>query len=87
MSIYHTRRWTYLRRAVLIRDAYKCQIGGPRCRVVANAVDHIVEVWEGGDEWDPANLRAACVSCNSAKHMLSITRRKNELRRSQLRKW
>lgn len=50
------------RRAVLIRDEYRCQYCGSR----ADSIDHVVPRSRGGgDVWD--NLAAACQPCNSAK--------------------
>jgi 5-methylcytosine-specific restriction enzyme A len=57
--------WRRLRLAILDRDRWTCQIGGPRCTHTATTVDHIVARADGGDCWNPANLRAACRPCNS----------------------
>lgn len=64
------RHWTYheekLRKAVLRRDNYECQIRGPGCLLTANTVDHIhPKVW--GGRATPDNLRAACKPCNQSK--------------------
>jgi 5-methylcytosine-specific restriction protein A len=61
-----SRSWRRLRLLVLDRDRWACQIRGPACVGVATCVDHIVGRADGGDCWDPANLRAACRPCNSA---------------------
>lgn len=60
-----TRAWREARLAVLDRDGWRCQIQGPHCLGRANAVDHIVPRSEGGEVFDPANLRASCRPCNS----------------------
>jgi 5-methylcytosine-specific restriction endonuclease McrA len=61
---YSSRAWRAIRKAVLIRDGYRCRIGGPNCKGTATTVDHIVS-WQSGGAWfDPANLRAACGPCN-----------------------
>jgi 5-methylcytosine-specific restriction endonuclease McrA len=39
---------------------------GPRCTRFATTVDHIIPIADGGDMYDPTNLRAACHRCNSA---------------------
>jgi 5-methylcytosine-specific restriction endonuclease McrA len=53
---------TVSRRAVFIRDEYRCQYCGSR----ADSIDHVVPRSRGGrDVWD--NLAAACRPCNSAK--------------------
>ena len=50
------------RRAVLVRDEYRCQY----CGDSADSIDHVVPRSRGGsDEW--TNLAAACRTCNSSK--------------------
>ena len=58
-----TTRWRTLRAAILQRDRHTCQIAGPTCTVRADHVDHIVPREMGGTD-EPANLRAACRTCN-----------------------
>lgn len=58
--------WARVRKSVLERDGYICQIRGKRCRVTATAVDHIVPP-PLGPSFDPDNLRAACKACNSGR--------------------
>jgi 5-methylcytosine-specific restriction enzyme A len=60
-----TGAYRALRLAVLDRDRWLCQIGGPRCTKAATEVDHIVARADGGPVWDTTNLRAACRACNS----------------------
>lgn len=60
-----TKRWRNIRKVVLERDCYECQIRGPRCTGEATQVDHIVAAAFGGDD-DYGNLRAACRSCNAS---------------------
>jgi hypothetical protein len=64
---YKARAWEPIRRMVLQRDNYRCQIRGRRCLGSANEVDHIVPVIAGGALFDPANLRAACRPCNAGR--------------------
>jgi 5-methylcytosine-specific restriction endonuclease McrA len=61
----NTVAWRRLRLLVLARDRHVCQVRGPVCTRVATCVDHIVSRSDGGDMWNPANLRAACRPCNS----------------------
>lgn len=62
-SVTGTRRWRKVKALVLERDGYVCAYcGGP-----ATTVDHVKPVARGGAEYDPANLVAACESCNLAK--------------------
>jgi 5-methylcytosine-specific restriction endonuclease McrA len=58
--------WKRLRLFVLARDGGRCRIRGPRCKEWATEVDHVVARADGGDTWNPDNLRAACRPCNSA---------------------
>jgi len=61
----NTQRWKRLRKTILERDSYECQIKGRVCQGVATSVDHIVPAALGGDD-NPDNLRAACKPCNSS---------------------
>jgi 5-methylcytosine-specific restriction endonuclease McrA len=62
---YSTARWQRLRKAVLARYGYVCQIQGPRCRGVANTVHHILPSSQYPELfWNPENLEAACSPCN-----------------------
>jgi 5-methylcytosine-specific restriction endonuclease McrA len=63
-----TPQWRQVRLYVLARDRHICQIGGPRCTIVATTVDHIHPLSEGGAVYDPANLRAACAPCNNGRY-------------------
>ena len=56
-------RWNDLRSQVLKRDQDKCV----KCGKPAEEVDHIKEIWEGGPEFDLANLQSLCHDCHVAK--------------------
>lgn len=58
-------QWRKLRIEILTRDNYRCRIKGPHCQGVADQVDHIIPVEDGGPIFDPNNLRAACHVCNT----------------------
>lgn len=61
---YKTSRWQRVRKAALFRDGGWCQ----RCKEKPAAlVDHIIEIKDGGDMWDLANLQALCDSCHNIK--------------------
>jgi hypothetical protein len=62
--VYRHRAWATVRKQVLERDGYRCQISGPRCLTKANEVDHIVPFSQGGSKYDSVNLQAACKPCN-----------------------
>ena len=57
-------KWPTVRRSILERDGYLCQIQSDGCTRTANHVDHIVSPHIGGAWWDPNNLRASCGHCN-----------------------
>jgi 5-methylcytosine-specific restriction endonuclease McrA len=60
-----TTAWRKVRPVILSRDAYRCQIRGPKCTGRATQVDHIVPKSRGGSD-DPSNLQAACQPCNGS---------------------
>lgn len=70
--LYTSPGWRALRLRTLERDKYRCQIRMDGCLGRATAVDHIVELFEGGPALDPENVQAACKPCNSAKHMARL---------------
>lgn len=67
-----TTAWRKLRRLILDRDGHRCQLPVVRGMVVqpcgerATHVDHITPKSLGGQDV-PANLRAACASCNLSR--------------------
>jgi 5-methylcytosine-specific restriction enzyme A len=62
---YSTAAWQKLRKAVLARDGYVCQIGGLRCRGEATSVHHLIPSSQAPELfWEPTNLVAACGRCN-----------------------
>jgi HNH endonuclease len=77
---YNTQAWRRLRQAILIRDGHTCQVGGPRCEIVATTVHHILPSSQHPERfWDPTNLEAACAPCNAhggaVAHENSVNRR------------
>jgi len=66
--IYDHPAWRTVRKAVLERDSYTCRIATPGiCLGHATDVDHIVTLANGGQPYDPDNLRAACHPCNASR--------------------
>jgi hypothetical protein len=59
--------WQRLRKLILQRDNFVCQIHSHYCLGLATQVDHIDPPLEGGSFWDPTNLRAACKPCNARR--------------------
>ena len=55
------------RRAVLDRDHWRCQLRGPRCTRKATEADHIINVANGGAEFDLNNGQAVCKTCHGEK--------------------
>jgi hypothetical protein len=76
-KLYGSQRWERVRAMVLERDGYMCQVkASKKCRTTANVVDHIIRPEEGGEPYDPANLRASCRSCNMVRHNAAYFREK-----------
>ena len=61
-----TRKWAVLRKLVLRRAMYRCEIQLPGCSELATEVDHIISRMDGGSD-ELSNLRAACKPCNLRK--------------------
>jgi 5-methylcytosine-specific restriction endonuclease McrA len=69
--------WGVLRWLIIERDGHRCtNCDTPRSHFDHSAgkivgavleVDHIVEIQDGGQEFDPANLRTLCHRCHAAK--------------------
>lgn len=58
-----TRRWRAIRRRVLVRDGYRCQLRIESvCTGMATTVHHVKGRRVTGD--DPEHLVAACRPCN-----------------------
>ena len=73
-SLMHTNRWEWskLRKRVLIRDGYRCQLHIPGvCTGIAEEVDHIRPrgLPGGGHVDDLANLRSVCKPCHRGRGM------------------
>lgn len=79
-------RWKHVRRAVLARDGHHCRVALPGCKTFANEVDHIIDWQDGGPAFDPANLRAACKSCNVSQRNRRVAARARA-QRQQSRAW
>ena len=56
--------WRAMRKLILQRDGWQCQIRLAGCTHDATQVDHITPLDDGGARLDPLNLRAACTHCN-----------------------
>jgi 5-methylcytosine-specific restriction protein A len=78
-----SNEWQALRRLILGRDHYRCQINGPLCRHTATEVDHILSPLEGGDFWDTTNLRGSCKPCNAGRGGVLARRRSFTYRKTE----
>jgi 5-methylcytosine-specific restriction endonuclease McrA len=71
---YSSRSWSSIRKAVLLRDVYRCA----SCRRIVDGpdaqVDHMLPLSEGGTD-DLANLQTLCIGCHSRKTMGEIRRK------------
>lgn len=65
--------WGRLRRAVLDRDGWMCQLRGPHCTGRATEVDHI----GAHDDHSPTNLQAVCATCHRSKTGKQARARRN----------
>jgi 5-methylcytosine-specific restriction protein A len=84
--LYHSKAWRSTSKRVLERDGYRCQIRLPGCLGRATAADHIVELADGGELLDMANLQAACKPCNTAKRNTMVAARARRMS-TPLRRW
>lgn len=68
-KLYQSKEWRDLRQEVIIRDGFKCvECHAPiGVRPKDHAVDHIIEVKDGGAKLDKNNLQLLCVSCHNKK--------------------
>lgn len=66
----YSSRWQRYSRWFLSQPENQlCKIKGPRCKILAECVDHI-QAPKGKDDplfWDANNHQAACIPCNSWK--------------------
>jgi len=75
MSQYSSKgtAWEKVRKQVLERDGYMCQLQYGDCEGEANTVDHVIAKANGGtDTMD--NLVAACRKCNGKKQDKTVMR-------------
>ena len=64
IRFYSTARWKRVRKVALVRDSGLCQI----CLTTnAEMVDHIIEVKDGGEQYNLENLQSLCNRCHAIK--------------------
>jgi len=64
--------WFWIRKDILRRDRYTCQICKTRLRKKFLDVDHIIPVRMGGNPLNKDNLRTLCKDCHKAKTKLDL---------------
>lgn len=64
-GFYASREWQAARQLAIGLAAYRCSKCG--ARGVRLFVDHIVELADGGAEFDQGNLQVLCGSCHTLK--------------------
>ena len=74
--------WQTTRAQALTRDGKRCVL----CGAEATEVDHIVEIQDGGPEFDLANLRSLCHACHVAKTNAQRHQRSSRVAEPALRK-
>jgi 5-methylcytosine-specific restriction protein A len=57
---------TAVRKQIMDRDNWQCQIKGPTCLGKATEADHRINHAEGGTD-DASNGQAVCTACHDAK--------------------
>lgn len=45
---------------------------------LANEVDHIKPLWQGGQEFNPSNIQSLCTECHKAKTAQEATQRSKQ---------
>lgn len=63
-------RWDSVRKNVLRRDGFRCQICSTRFASSKLHVDHIIPVRSGIDPFDQKNMRTLCKECHLSKTRL-----------------
>lgn len=78
--IYGTKDWKITRQIVLERDGRQCR--DETCKTPNRGlggyleVDHIIELSDGGDPFDPANCLTRCRTCHRRKTALEAMKRR-----------
>lgn len=68
-KVYQSKQWKETRKEVILRDGFKCtKCGSPiGIKPKDHAVDHIIELTDGGEAFDMDNLQTLCASCHNKK--------------------
>lgn len=83
-QVYKKSKVPYSKRAVFIRDGYKCQFCGVDLEKKNCTVDHVIPKAQGGKtSWD--NCVTACSDCNNVKGDLTLKQCKKHPRTKHLK--
>jgi 5-methylcytosine-specific restriction enzyme A len=67
MDFYSSSAWRRCRASYLGTNPLCTACKGEGRLTPATVVDHVVEIKQGGDRFDPANLQGLCASCHARK--------------------
>ena len=69
-SFYSCKTWRAVR-ATHLRSEPLCRACSSKgLTVIANIVDHIMPIKQGGEKYDSSNLQSLCTSCHNRKSVL-----------------
>lgn len=68
---------------IIWRDQWTCRICEDELLPMRWNCDHVVPLWEGGDNEDH-NLQAICANCHAEKSCIEAQRRREERRRLEM---
>jgi len=81
--VYNSKKWKRLREKLITARMYQCE----QCRSVTPSkdlhADHIHELSDGGDPFNPDNIRFLCRKCHSSKTLRARHRRHADERDAQ----
>lgn len=68
-------KWKRIRLEVLAEEPLCRHCSRKDIVAMAQEVDHIVPLWEGGDEYERSNLQPLCIECHKIKTAIEAKRR------------
>lgn len=78
--IYSSARWVRLRDDFLRHNPLCKKHEALGLFVPATVVDHVVEIEDGGEVWDPDNLQGLCDECHKVKTGEEVRKRRKKKR-------
>lgn len=73
LAVYRSPRWRHLRTKYLAEHP---TCNAPRCFALAEDVDHVTPIEDGGEPWNEQNLQALCHACHSRKTARDVAARR-----------